>query len=200
MKWLTLFKVDSTHSACVLGVKLPNLSSQYWRTLSLSKSGTILSESRKYGIALSLAHQNLSQIPQKLLSSILGNTICQMIFRTSREDTEVLAKEIFDIDMDDMEWQRENGETQLNLPERWEENFNNLTNLKKRQAYVVKKGEIGTDFITTLDTETYETSDRTLRRQANWIMDPYCKSEEEIKKEQEELNKELEPKKPTYKG
>ncbi len=41
--------------------------------------------------------------------------------------------------------------------------------------------------------ETYEASPNELERQADWIMDPYCKSEEEIQKEQEELAEELKP-------
>lgn len=160
----------------------------------------VLSESRKYKLYLTLAHQNLDQINEDLLASILGNTTCQIIFRTSRKDAEVLAKEIFDVDIDDLEWERENGETRLNLPEKWEDHLNKLTNLDHREAYVAKKEGTRTSFIRTLDMEAYEASPSELERQADWIMESYCKTEEEIKKEQEKLAKELEPKKPTYKG
>lgn len=160
----------------------------------------ILSESRKYGLSLTLAHQNLDQIDRKLLASILGNTACQIVFRTSRKDGEILAKETFNISIDDLQWERENNESNLSLGDRWEENFNNLTTLDKRMAYVVKKGGRGTDLIRTLDTEDYEATPRQLSRQAETIMDPYVKSEEELEEEREELAEELEPKKPTYKG
>lgn len=160
----------------------------------------ILSESRKYGLSLTLAHQNLDQIERKLRASILGNTACQIVFRTSRKDGEILAKESFKVDTDEMQWEREHGESKLGLAERWEENFNNLTTLDKRMAYVVKKGGRGTELIRTLDTETYQASPKQLSRQAEYIMAPYVKSEEELEEERKELAEELEPEKPTYKG
>ncbi|MEF8725778.1 MAG: type IV secretory system conjugative DNA transfer family protein [Candidatus Bipolaricaulota bacterium] len=160
----------------------------------------VLSEARKYSLYLTLSHQNLDQIDEDLLASILGNTTCQIIFRTSRKDSEVLAKEIFDVNIDDLEWEREQGETRLNLPERWEDHLNKLTNLDHRQAYVAKKEGTQTSLIRTLDMETFEATPKELETQADWIMKPYCKSPEEIQKEQEELNKKLEPKQPSYKG
>jgi len=160
----------------------------------------VLSESRKYQLYLTLSHQNIDQINEDLLASILGNTTCQIIFRTSRKDSEILAKEIFDVNIEDHEWEKENGETVLNLPEKWEDHLNKLTNLDHREAYVAKKEGTETSRIRTLDMDTYEASEQELERQANWIMGPYCKSEKEIQEEQEELNKELEPKQPTYKG
>jgi len=55
----------------------------------------ILAEARKYKLSLTLAHQNLSQLPEKLRASILGNCGLQAYFRISRLDAELLAKESF---------------------------------------------------------------------------------------------------------
>lgn len=159
----------------------------------------VLSEARKYQLFLTLAHQNLDQINRDLLASILGNTTCQIIFRTSRKDAEILAKEIFNIDIDELEWERENGDSHLNLPERWEGNFNALTQLNKREAYVVKKEGSRTSFIRTLEMDTYQATPTQLQTQAEWIMEPYTKSTQEIEEEQERLMESLQPD-PTFEG
>ena len=56
----------------------------------------ILSEARKYGLSLIMAHQTLSQIPDELRSLILGNTGIQVYFRLNRSDSQLLAKEGFE--------------------------------------------------------------------------------------------------------
>lgn len=55
----------------------------------------VLSEARKYGLSLILAHQSLSQIPDDLKSLILGNAGIQIYFRVNRQDAQTLAKEAF---------------------------------------------------------------------------------------------------------
>jgi len=55
-----------------------------------------LSEARKYGLSLIMAHQNLSQLPRDLQDSILTNCGIQCYFRVSRRDAEILAKEAFE--------------------------------------------------------------------------------------------------------
>ena len=82
---------------------------------------TILSESRKYGLGLTLAHQNLDQIDRTLRSAILGNTLTQVYFRTSNQDATTLAAEI--------------GQSDKSIIQR------KLVNLKQRQAFFKKKGE-----------------------------------------------------------
>ena len=54
-----------------------------------------LSEARKYGLSLVLAHQTLAQIPEALQALILGNTGLQVVFRVNRRDAERMAKEFF---------------------------------------------------------------------------------------------------------
>lgn len=51
----------------------------------------ILSEARKWNLSLTLAHQGLSQIPQRLQAAILANAGSVIAFRTSFEDAKVLA-------------------------------------------------------------------------------------------------------------
>jgi hypothetical protein len=55
---------------------------------------TILSEARKYGLGLTLAHQNLDQIDRKLQASILGNVGTQIFFRLSHHDAVQVAQEM----------------------------------------------------------------------------------------------------------
>src|SRR5918996_963051 len=55
----------------------------------------VLSEARKYGLSLIMAHQTLEQILTDLRSIILGNTGIQVDFRMNRKDAELLAKEAF---------------------------------------------------------------------------------------------------------
>jgi hypothetical protein len=51
----------------------------------------LVTEGRKYGIGLMLAHQHTKQVPEKLLGDILGNTATKTIFRVSEKDARVIA-------------------------------------------------------------------------------------------------------------
>lgn len=51
----------------------------------------MLAESRKYGLRLTLANQNLSQLPPDLAQSVLTNCGTKIILRTGPQDAEVLA-------------------------------------------------------------------------------------------------------------
>lgn len=55
---------------------------------------TILSEARKYGLGLTMAHQNLDQMDLKLKASILGNVSTQVIFRLSHHDAMQISHEM----------------------------------------------------------------------------------------------------------
>ncbi len=57
----------------------------------------ILSGSRKYGLNLVLAHQNLMQIDEKLRAAILGNAGTIISFRVGVEDAELLAKAFYPV-------------------------------------------------------------------------------------------------------
>lgn len=59
-----------------------------------------LSEARKYGISLTVAHQYVSQLPQKIEAAVLGNTGTLIIFRVGGDDAVKLKPEmapIFDV-------------------------------------------------------------------------------------------------------
>jgi hypothetical protein len=57
----------------------------------------ILSECRKFGLYLHLAHQTLGQI-HKRVSSALGNVGIKVVFSIDRHDTEVMALKLFTVD------------------------------------------------------------------------------------------------------
>jgi len=114
-----------------------------------------LSEARKYGLVLILAHQNLSQLPKYLQESILANCGIQIYFRLSRRDAERLAKEAFEttgtriksymitdeiIDYDYYSWQEE-----------WEKYFQELQSLPNRYFYAKHKIEGGIVLLYTPD-------------------------------------------------
>jgi len=54
---------------------------------------TILSEARKFGLGLTIAHQYLDQLPDDIRSAILGNTGSTIAFRIGGEDAQALARE-----------------------------------------------------------------------------------------------------------
>lgn len=60
----------------------------------------ILSEARKYGLGLSVAHQFIRQIPTKLSESLFGNVGTLMSFRISSEDA-IYMKQHFSPFVDD---------------------------------------------------------------------------------------------------
>jgi len=55
---------------------------------------TILSESRKYGLSLTLSHQFLDQLPRELRSAILGNVSTEIFFRLSHHDASQISSEM----------------------------------------------------------------------------------------------------------
>lgn len=51
----------------------------------------MLAESRKYGLALTLANQYLTQVPPEIQDAVLGNAGSLIAFRTSYQDSQILA-------------------------------------------------------------------------------------------------------------
>jgi hypothetical protein len=83
--------------------------------------GTTLSEGRKYGLGLIMAHQFLTQLDRHLRSAVLGNTQTQVLFQLSNQDAATLAAEF--------------GQKDKSIIQR------KMTNLRQREAYFKKKGE-----------------------------------------------------------
>ncbi len=95
----------------------------------------ILSESRKYGLYVTMAHQTLSQISSELRNLILSCSGIQVYFRLSREDASLLAKEAFQYGGS------------------WEEGISDLQSLSPRTAYVKNKLHGGIIHINTVSIE-----------------------------------------------
>ncbi|MBA7513759.1 hypothetical protein ES705_05777 [subsurface metagenome] len=164
---------------------------QHFGTKSLNFQ-ECLSESGKYNLSLILAHQNLGQIDDSLLESILGNSSIQLIFRISRMDAEIIGKEIFQVDTDKIKWERTQdldevvSRTYYSPQEEWEKYFNLLTTLKKRHAYLNIKAK-GTYPLRTIDTKYYSVSEEEVQAQAQEIMVSYCISSKQFRKERGKL-------------
>jgi hypothetical protein len=103
----------------------------------------VLSEARKYGLSLIMAHQTLEQIPEELRSVILGNAGIQVYFRMNRKDAELLAKEAFSYDgyqVKTVQMRHDRMDTRFwSLGEEWERNFTQLQNMPPRHCFIKHK-------------------------------------------------------------
>jgi len=112
-----------------------------------------LSEARKYGLSLVLAHQTLAQIPEELQSLILGNAGIQVVFRVNRRDAERMAKEFFSYSGYAVKHATVNRITTWSLGEEWEHYTEALQNQPPRMAYIKHKLQGGLIQIRTEDVE-----------------------------------------------
>jgi hypothetical protein len=64
---------------------------QSFTTLSIA---SMLSELRKYGLGMTLAHQYLNQLEPEILHAVLGNAGSLLTFRVGAEDAPLLAREM----------------------------------------------------------------------------------------------------------
>ena len=97
---------------------------------------TMLSEARKYRLALTLAHQQLAQLPTPLRAAILSNCRLQAYFQISRDDSNILAKEsLVPI---------------YNDPPGWEWYVQQLQELGDRQCVIKNKNDGGVIAVETL--------------------------------------------------
>lgn len=106
---------------------------------------TVLAEARKFGLCLTMAHQSLKQVDDRLASLILGNAQTQVYFRVGRQDAERLAKESANIieqliEQDESEPLMQERERKFSMYELWEAAFHSLARLEPRKAYVMVKG------------------------------------------------------------
>ncbi|MFZ4507046.1 MAG: type IV secretory system conjugative DNA transfer family protein [Fimbriimonas sp.] len=60
----------------------------------LKEFENILAEGRRFGLSLCLAHQTLAQLSPRMRSMILNNVGVKLVFRTGREDSAVLSKDL----------------------------------------------------------------------------------------------------------
>ena len=57
----------------------------------------VLSESRKYGLSLCMAHQYLNQLPEEIRAAIFGNVGTIISFRLGAEDAAYMAEEFYPV-------------------------------------------------------------------------------------------------------
>ena len=103
----------------------------------------ILSEARKFGLHLTLAHQTLGQMTSDYLRAALGNIQTKIIFGVDREDAEVLAKKLFTTSGEEIKHTVADANQQershplfYSLPEQWEKAIQQIQNLPARWALV----------------------------------------------------------------
>ena len=56
--------------------------------------GAILAEARKYGLSLTLAHQNIGQMPSEIAQSVLANTGSKVFMRLGSQDAAALSQHV----------------------------------------------------------------------------------------------------------
>ncbi len=124
----------------------------------------ILSECRKFGLYLHLAHQTLGQIQQRM-SSALGNVGIKIVFSVDREDAEVMARKLFSVDTEAIKHDAQT-ETQhplySPLAEQWEQAVAAVQALKPRSAFVKRRGK-GVVQIKTEPIQPYSVSETEVR-------------------------------------
>jgi hypothetical protein len=101
-----------------------------------------LDEARKYKLSLTLANQNLGQLPPDLRASVLTNCGIQAYFRISRYDAELLAKESY--------------AGIFAEPQGWETYIQQLQSLPLRVCLIKNKIQGGITIIRTLNVEDNE--------------------------------------------
>ncbi len=102
----------------------------------------MLSQTRKYGLFATLAHQNWTQTSEKLRGA-LQNCGLEVTFRLGREDAERSARIVGRVDPDDRKHEVADGQAAgrthpvyYSLPEQWERWVQALTELPRGHAYV----------------------------------------------------------------
>jgi hypothetical protein len=115
----------------------------------------VLSEARKYGLSLVMAHQTLSQIPEELRSLILGNAGIQVCFRLNRHDAQILAKEAFSYSGYEVKSMSSHHPRYWTLGEEWEHYISELQDLPLRFCYVKHKIQGGVIAIQTAEIESF---------------------------------------------
>ncbi len=116
----------------------------------------ILSECRKFGLHLTLAHQTLAQINERMKGA-LGNIQLKIVFGVSRQDAEILTRHLFQVDgerikhiVHDPTQQDRSHPIFYTLQEEWEKMVQALQVLLPRSAYIGRPGQLGACRIQTI--------------------------------------------------
>ncbi len=73
-----------------------------FQNLATDTFASMLSESRKYGLAVHLTNQYFAQLPDSLKAAVLGNAGTLLSFQLGVDDAELLAKELHPFKKDDL--------------------------------------------------------------------------------------------------
>ncbi len=111
---------------------------QNYATFSFAE---IMSEARKYGLSLILAHQSLVQLDKQLRDIILGNAKNFAIFSCDRQDAELIVKYIADYDPYAWKYKVESNYTWKSVQEQQEEAISFITNAPIQCAVLKTKGK-----------------------------------------------------------
>jgi hypothetical protein len=118
--------------------------------------GVMLSESRKYGLSLIMAHQTLSQAPPDLRQLVLGNTGLQVYFRVSHQDAGLLAKEGFVYSPNQVKSSGASGVSYQSASEQRQHLAQDIQDLPPRVCFAKHKIEGGLVMLRTVDIEDAE--------------------------------------------
>lgn len=110
---------------------------QNYATFSFAE---IMSEARKYGLSLILAHQSLEQLDDKLRAIILSNAKNFVVFRVDRIDAELLVKYLARYDPFMVKTGSLESEDYYAMSEQWELETAELSELPERIAVLKTKG------------------------------------------------------------
>lgn len=113
----------------------------------------ILSEARKYGLSLVMAHQSLSQIPDDLRGLILASAGLQVYFRVNRQDASLLAKEVFQYSGYEVKSEGVSRPVYWSYAEEWEHKTSDLQHLPPRVCYAKHKIQGGSIQLHTVEIE-----------------------------------------------
>lgn len=130
----------------------------------------ILSESRKFGLHLTLAHQTLGQMEHTHLISALGNVGVKIVFAVDRTDAEVMVKKLFVVgserikhEVPDEVQQEKSHPLFYSLQEEWEGAIQQITSLKPRTC-LVKAGRRGVAKVHTIFIPSAKGNEKELER------------------------------------
>ncbi len=101
----------------------------------------ILSECRKFGLYLHLAHQTLGQLHHRI-SSALGNVGIRVVFSIDREDAVIMASKLFSVDTEAVKHEAptENQHPLFeNLQNQWEDATATIQRLSPRHALIKRR-------------------------------------------------------------
>jgi type IV secretory pathway TraG/TraD family ATPase VirD4 len=62
----------------------------------------MMSETRKYGLGMNLAHQHIVQTEREVFEAVLGNAGSLMVFRTGTQDAPIFERQLGSVAMHDL--------------------------------------------------------------------------------------------------